>query len=69
MYDAPVEVIHSLEIICNLDDTILEFALSREGYSMSVTKCGKDKVYVPRTVIRPSSSAPKLDIKGLKETI
>ena len=67
--EVPVKMIHLLKGIRDNNDPILETILRAK-------RCGDQRQcrhgqrrYEPRTVVRPSSKAPKFDIKGLRETI
>ena len=66
---SPVKVIHPLECIRDSNEAVLEAALGFESWFRK--RCGIAVLIdnLPRTVVSPSNRAPKLDIKGLRETI
>ena len=66
----PVEVVHFLESISHFYDSILKSTLHIECWILiSETPVELESYYEPRTVTRPSTRAPKFDIRGLSDTI
>lgn len=62
-------MIHLLKGIRDNDDPILETTLRVKRCRDQRQSHHGQRRYEPRTVVRPSSKAPKFDIKGLRETI
>lgn len=67
----PVKVVHLLESVYHSNDPVLESTLGAKSWNDRSKRLIAffPNVHLPRTVVKPSSNAPKFDISGLKETI